>query len=190
MLDLPMFAIVLKKDNHCVSFVSAKNKQQAWEKFVRQRFDALKPDPDDYEVKDTNIEHQWGPDGFIVLEHITRTGLFAYEPSDDHTASKQNPLRTAKKMLSQLGPCANAIREEQYQRLQQKLADSKQIKHVVACTNANGESDFFFCYAKDAFVAISKAEEEGYEAPFVVFDEQDRCFKNGLENLFQWESLK
>lgn len=125
MLDFPMFAIVLKKDNHCVLFVSAKDKQKAWAKFVTQMFDALKPSPDDYEVKDANIEHQWGPNGFIVLEHVTRTALFAYETSDDHTASKQNPLRTAKKMLSQLGPCSNANREEQYQRLQQKLSASR-----------------------------------------------------------------
>lgn len=63
------------------------------------------------------------------------------------------------------------------------------IRHIVACTNANGEPDLFFCLAENAPHAIRLANEEGYEQPYVVFDEEDRCFKNGLENLFQWESL-
>jgi hypothetical protein len=191
MLDFPMFAIITKHDNRCRAFISAKNSEWAWSKFVTQNFDALKPAPDDYEIKEAQIEHQWGPDGFIVLEHATRQSAFAYESSPLWELAKKEPKRAARECIHECCPVSNdSAREEQYVRLHQKLLASNKIKHVVACTNANGESDFFFCYAKDAFEAISKAEEEGYEMPFIVFDEQDRCFKNGLENLFQWESLK
>lgn len=71
------------------------------------------------------------------------------------------------------------------------------IKCVVACTNANGEPDFYFCKVEatqeeyDDGIhyerAKGKAKEEGYEAPFVVFDEND-----GLDWLFEhfvWESV-
>lgn len=190
MLDFPMFAIITKHDNRCRDFISAKSSKQAWRKFIAEKFDVLKPAPDDYEVKETQIEHQWNPDGFIVLEHVTRTGIFCYETSEMWVRAKQNPVECAKKLLSFLGPCSEVIREEQYVRLHQKLLASKKIKHVVACANANGESDFFFCYAENAVHAIRKANDEGYEQPYVVFDEDDRCFKNGLENLFNWESLK
>ena len=71
--------------------------------------------------------------------------------------------------------------------MQHPLGENR--KHVVACTNANGEPDLHFCLAEDAIHAIRQANDQGYEQPYVVFDEEDRCFKNGLENLFVWESL-
>ena len=71
--------------------------------------------------------------------------------------------------------------------MQHPLGENR--KHVIACTNANGEPDFYFCLATCEEDAVTKAEEEGYEKPFVVFGEGDRCFRRGLENLFVWESL-
>jgi len=61
-------------------------------------------------------------------------------------------------------------------------------RYVIACVNANGESDFFFCTAKDYIEAERKASREGCDEPFIVYDKHDRCF-SGLETLFNWELL-
>ena len=59
----------------------------------------------------------------------------------------------------------------------------KRIKCVVACHNAAGESDFYFCFVTCAAneydigrhyeIAEDAAEGEGYGGPMVVFDEND-----------------
>jgi len=70
-------------------------------------------------------------------------------------------------------------------------------KVAVACSNANGESDFFFCIVEcteDDYeagihydVAKEKAEENGYESPFVVFDKNDAG--NVILEHCVWESV-
>lgn len=57
-------------------------------------------------------------------------------------------------------------------------------KVMIACTNANGESDLFVCTVEVSEAeydngihfdrAIEMAENEGYDAPYVCFDEQDQ----------------
>lgn len=69
-------------------------------------------------------------------------------------------------------------------------------KVVVAATNANGESDFYFCKVKCekwAFdegrhyeIAKEAAKENGYEGEMVAFDELDP--PKGLFELFEWDS--
>lgn len=70
------------------------------------------------------------------------------------------------------------------------------VKCVVACRNASGESDFYFCKVKcsqDQYdvgehydMAENHAREEGYEGPMVVFDENDG--PSFLFDHFVWES--
>jgi hypothetical protein len=71
-----------------------------------------------------------------------------------------------------------------------------EIKCVVACRNASGESDFYFCKVEcseeqydvgDHYeLAEDSAREEGYEGPMVVFDENDG--PDFLFDHFVWES--
>lgn len=71
-----------------------------------------------------------------------------------------------------------------------------EVKCVVACHNASGESDFYFCKVKCKQVqydvgehydlAEDSAREDGYEGPMVVFDENDG--PNFLFDHFVWES--
>jgi hypothetical protein len=65
-----------------------------------------------------------------------------------------------------------------------------EIKCVVACRNASGESDFYFCKvecSEDHYeLAEDSAREEGYEGPMVVFDENDG--PDFLFDHFVWES--
>jgi len=70
------------------------------------------------------------------------------------------------------------------------------IKCVVACRNAEGASDFYFCkvecsqdeydVGKHYEIAEEQAADEGYEGPMVVFDENDG--PNFLFDHFVWES--
>jgi hypothetical protein len=70
------------------------------------------------------------------------------------------------------------------------------IKCVVACVNASGESDFYFCrvtcspdeYDEGAHYEIAEdaASSEGYDGPMVVFDENDG--PNWLFEHFVWDS--
>lgn len=70
------------------------------------------------------------------------------------------------------------------------------VKCVVACHNASGEPDLFFCKVKcteDQYEvgdhyerAEDYAKEQGYSGPMVVFDENDG--PNSLFDLFVWES--
>lgn len=76
-------------------------------------------------------------------------------------------------------------------------ADKQDVKVAVACTNAGGEGDFFFCKIKatDEDYNLGKhydkaeemAEAEGYERPFVTFDENEAAGR-AVMNLFHWES--
>lgn len=71
-----------------------------------------------------------------------------------------------------------------------------EIKCVVACRNASGESDFYFCKVEcseeqydvgDHYeLAEDSAREEGYEGPMVAFDENDG--PDFLFDHFVWES--
>jgi hypothetical protein len=71
-----------------------------------------------------------------------------------------------------------------------------EIRCVVACHNASGESDFFFVkvscderqysHGEHYELAEYKAREEGYEGPMVVFDENDG--PSFLFEHFVWES--
>lgn len=71
-----------------------------------------------------------------------------------------------------------------------------QIKCVVACNNAAGNPDFYFCTVactdeqydagEHCDVAEHAAREEGYEGPFVVYDEHDG--PDWLFNYFVWAS--
>ena len=73
----------------------------------------------------------------------------------------------------------------------------KTIKMIVACTNASGEPDLFFFKLKtndeyiESMLAVDRArqiaEDEGYEGPYVVYDETDRAGKAMLDK-FVWES--
>jgi hypothetical protein len=76
--------------------------------------------------------------------------------------------------------------------------DSKaKIKCIVAGTNANGESDLFFCkvnctpnqWNNDAHLNTAKnlAIQEGYELPLIAFDEFDDAGRAML-SLFIWET--
>ena len=70
------------------------------------------------------------------------------------------------------------------------------IKCVVACRNAEGASDFYFCKVEcseaeydvgDHYdVAEQSAEDEGYEGPMVAFDENDG--PEWLFDHFVWDS--
>lgn len=70
------------------------------------------------------------------------------------------------------------------------------IECVVACRNAEGVSDFYFCKVECSEseydigehydIAENAALEEGYEGPFVVFDENDG--PDWLFDHFVWES--
>ncbi|NDD54932.1 hypothetical protein EBZ39_13890 [bacterium] len=70
------------------------------------------------------------------------------------------------------------------------------VRCVVACRNAEGTPDFYFCRVECTEkqydvgmhydVAEEQARDEGYEGPMVVYDEND-----GPEFLFEhftWES--
>jgi len=71
------------------------------------------------------------------------------------------------------------------------------IRTIIACTNANGEPDLTFvkvtCTQEqfDAGYHYELAEiwalGEGYEGPFVAFDEYDRAGETMLK-LFVWKS--
>ena len=70
------------------------------------------------------------------------------------------------------------------------------IKCVVACRNAEGVSDFYFCkvdctqeeYDNGSHyeLAENSAISEGYEGPYVAFDENDG--PDWLFDHFVWES--
>lgn len=70
------------------------------------------------------------------------------------------------------------------------------IKCVIACHNANGEPDFYFCKVECSQsdyelgihydMAIEEAVDNGYELPFVAFDENEK--PNWLFDHFVWES--
>lgn len=70
------------------------------------------------------------------------------------------------------------------------------IKCVVACRNAEGVSDFYFCIVecnqeeydvgKHYDIAENAALENGYEGPFVTYDENDG--PNWLFDHFVWKS--
>lgn len=70
------------------------------------------------------------------------------------------------------------------------------VKCVVACHNAGGEPDLFFCGVKCSAEeygvgehyerAEEYAQEQGYSGPMVVFDENDG--PKALFDLFVWES--
>ena len=70
------------------------------------------------------------------------------------------------------------------------------VKCVVACRNAEGASDFYFCRVECAEAqydigehyekAEEMAESDGYEGPFVVFDENDG--PDWLFDRFVWKS--
>ena len=76
------------------------------------------------------------------------------------------------------------------------MKDKKKIKVVVAAINADGDSDFYFCYVMATQDQIDvgdhyqraevEAELEGYE-PKLSYDEQDRIGE-GFWDLFVWES--
>ena len=88
------------------------------------------------------------------------------------------------------------LAERQLAEKQNKLMD-KTIKMIVACTNASGEPDLFFFKLKtndeyiESMLAVDRArqiaEDEGYEGPYVVYDETDRAGKAMLDK-FVWES--
>ena len=71
------------------------------------------------------------------------------------------------------------------------------VKTVVACYNASGEPDFFFVLvelSRDYFLegrhyqaAGEQAENEGYEGPFVMYDEYDPPGDSFI-GLFEWAS--
>jgi hypothetical protein len=71
------------------------------------------------------------------------------------------------------------------------------IKMAVAGYNANGEPDFFFvkveCTEEQRgdgahyHAAYQEAFENGYEGPYVAFDEDDPGFR-ALKDAFVWES--
>ncbi len=73
----------------------------------------------------------------------------------------------------------------------------KTIKCIIACVNANGEPDLYFCKVRATQeqiegcfhldCAIEQANEEGYEAPFVPYDEHDKAGK-ALCKLFEWKT--
>ena len=73
----------------------------------------------------------------------------------------------------------------------------KTIKMIVACTNASGEPDLFFFKLKtndnciESMLTVDRArqiaKDEGYEGPYVVYDETDRAGKAMLDK-FVWES--
>ena len=77
-----------------------------------------------------------------------------------------------------------------------KTSDKQTIRIVVAGTNANGEPDLFFCrvicrqeqYDKGEHydAAADTAIQNGYESPFVIFDEHDP--PKALFNLFAWDN--
>lgn len=70
------------------------------------------------------------------------------------------------------------------------------VKCVVACHNASGEPDFYFCIIQcnESDYELGRhydmvevyAKEQGYEGPFVVYDENE-CPEWLLEH-FVWES--
>jgi hypothetical protein len=70
------------------------------------------------------------------------------------------------------------------------------INMVIAGTNANGDSDLFFCkvdiseqgYADgEHFTAAQEyAQDEGYEGPFVVFDQYSP--PKPMFDLFEWNT--
>lgn len=71
-----------------------------------------------------------------------------------------------------------------------------EVKCVVACYNASGEPDLFFCkvrcteeeysYGDHYEKAEDYAVEQGYSGGMVVFDENDG--PKALFDLFVWES--
>ena len=70
------------------------------------------------------------------------------------------------------------------------------VKCVVACHNASGEPDLYFCkvncseadyeVGEHYEIAEGEATEQGYSGPMVVFDENDG--PKALFDLFVWES--
>lgn len=77
------------------------------------------------------------------------------------------------------------------------MEDLMDVRCMVAGHNASGEPDFFFVIIRlsegayeDGYHyerAVSEAEEEGYEPPFVAFDEFDDAGKAMLDK-FVWKS--
>ena len=78
----------------------------------------------------------------------------------------------------------------------QQIRSLMLVKIVTACRNASGEPDFYFCIVEcssedyEDGVCYDTAEDEalgeGYEGPFVSFDEFDG--PNFLFEHFVWES--
>ena len=71
------------------------------------------------------------------------------------------------------------------------------IKCIVAGTNANGEPDLYFCIVNCTIdqghngnhydTAKEMAEDNGYEGPFVAFDERDSA-GHAMLDLFEWST--
>lgn len=74
---------------------------------------------------------------------------------------------------------------------------NKRVRVIVACYNASGEPDFCFVVVEcndlewqhgEHYKAAERyADEEGYEKPFVAFDEDDHLAFAHFVNAPQWE---
>lgn len=76
--------------------------------------------------------------------------------------------------------------------------EKKIHRMVLACTNASGEPDFAFVKVQctdeqcdecdDSSRAIEWAEENDYEAPFVVFNCEEDSAGRSIVDCFTWET--
>ncbi len=81
---------------------------------------------------------------------------------------------------------------------QKELESVKSYKMMVACHNANGEPDFYFCkirctkaeYNNGEHYALAsrKAKDKGYREPFVTIDENDLAGKAIVDH-FVWNAV-
>lgn len=63
----------------------------------------------------------------------------------------------------------------------------QKVSMVVACRNASGEPDLFFCEVEadpntgdHVLMALAEAEEHGYEGPMIVADEFDSLYQKAV----------
>jgi hypothetical protein len=73
----------------------------------------------------------------------------------------------------------------------------KIVRHVVACHNQNDDPDLYFVKVelsqrdrlrgKGRTLAKESAKDEGYQGPFICFDEEDSAGK-ALMPLFAWDT--
>jgi len=117
MLSFPFFAICTADANNPVAFFSAKTEKQAWDKFCKQRFGAMKPGRDEYRITQVFPRYGHTRSGFGAVVDELKVAGFAYVSSSCQKKSLKDPQIAARELLSCHVSSPTETRIEHYNRV-------------------------------------------------------------------------